>query len=337
MTENLRDLLERAAPHDPGLSPAERSDAVVRRGRAARRRDRALVAAAGVAVLVAAVAVPVALRGGGDGGRDDVATPAPTASPCPADPLPADGPMAVLDLGDVVAVRACPAVGEQGEPLPGVPLEGEAAAAFAADVEALPAYRMPDFCAVANVTPQPWLLQVDTADGTTYLFGSTMRACSSISIGGVERGTDAVVAAFDGNVARQETGIPALACPPGDRLADGAPTWNASFDVSAATAGVVCYRGDPLGATEYDAVEATLDPDQLATIRDDLAAGVAPSTELTGCTDTGPQRMVLLEDADGDQAAWVDDQCVGTFAGPGGTWAPGRPAERAIDAALTRG
>jgi hypothetical protein len=335
MTDQLRDLLERAAPHDPDLSPADRTDAVVRRGRAARRRDRALVAAAGVAVLVTAVAVPVALEGGGDDDRTDLATPAPTASPCPADPIEVARPVASLGLGDLVAVRACPAEGEQGEPLPGVPLEGDAAAAFAVDVEALPAYRLPDLCMVANVVPQPWALQFETTDGTTYFLGSTMRTCSSISIGGADRGVDAILAAFDGNLVRQESGIPGLACPPGDRLADGAPTWNASFDPSAAIAGVVCYRVDPMGSREYSAREGRLTAEELAAVRDDLS-GDLRAADGGMCTDTGPQRMVLLADGSGDQVAYVDDNCSGLFAGPHGFWHPSAEAEQAITSALSR-
>ncbi|GAB6983710.1 hypothetical protein [Nocardioides pyridinolyticus] len=339
MTENLRDLLERAAPHDPGLSPAERSDAVVRRGRAARRRNRALVAAAGVAVLVAAAAVPVALRGDGDDGRPDTATqpptPATTASACPAQPVPVDRPGASLDLGDVVAVRSCPAAGADGEPLPSQPVIGVMAAAFAEDVEALPAYRLPELCAAALVAQEPWALQVETADGSTYFLGSTTRACSSITVGGVERGTDAVVAAFLGNLLRQESGIPGLACPSGERLADGAPTWNASFDPSTAIAGVVCYRVDPLGAREYPAREGRLTAEELDAVRDGLAGDLQPPDDGT-CIDTGPQRMVLLLDGSGDQAAWVDDHCTGVFAGPHGSWRPGPEAEQAIAAALSR-
>lgn len=334
-TDRLRDLLAQTTPTDPDLTAAERSAAVVRRGRAARRRDRALVAGAAAAVLVVAVAVPLALRDGDDAEPDVAAT--PTAAPCPTDPIDMTQPGELLGIGDVVAVRACPAVGEDGEPLPSQPLVGDDAAAFADDVEALPAYQMPQMCLVASIKPQPWALRVETTDGTAYFLGSTMRTCSSLSIGRVDRGTDAILAAFTGNLVRQRSGIPDLACPPGERLADGAPTWNASFGPSTATAGVVCYRADPMGADEYDGVEATLDDAQLAAIRDDLASNREQADDGGMCIDTGPQRLVVLEDADGDQAAWVDDRCTGQFAGPGGYWMPGQEAQQAIEDALTRG
>jgi hypothetical protein len=144
-----------------------------------------------------------------------------------------------------------------------------------------------------------------------------------------------VIAAFEGNLARQESGVPELACPPGERLADGAPTWNASFDPSTATAGVVCYRVDPLGAREYAELDGALEEEQLATVRDELAGELLTADTNTMCTDTGPQRMVVLEDADGDQAAWVDDNCSGVLAGPQGFWRPSAEAEQAIDDALS--
>jgi hypothetical protein len=245
-------------------------------------------------------------------------------------PLPA--------LDDVVAVRSCPASWSgsgpdaQAEPLPTAPLDGDAAAAFAADVDALPSYSMPAQCAVMNMLPQPWALVVTTADGDTTVLGSTMRACSAVPVDGVKRGSQDVIAAFEGNLERQRTGIPDLSCPTGDRLAEGAPTWNASFDPSTAVAGVACYRADPMGAHADDTGGGPLDAALLAMIRDDLSANLDQTADEGMCADTGPQRLVVLEDAEGDQAAWVDDRCTGQFDGAGGYWTP----SPAIDAWISR-
>lgn len=332
--DRLRDLLERTAPDQPDLSAPDRAAAVARRGRSTRRRDRALVVGAVVA-LAAVVAVPVALQRSGPGEPDTATPPAVSASPCPERPVDVTRPGTLLDLGDVVAVRACPADSVPGDRLPAGPLEGPAAEAFAADVEALPAYRLPAECAFATALPQPWALQVQTADGTTYLLGSTMRTCSALSIGGVDRGVDGIVAAFEGNLDRQQAGAPTeLACPKGERLADGTPTWNASFDLDSATAGLVCSRADPLGTPAYLGFHGRLDPDQLTTVLDDLGANLRPRPDSGMCTDTGPQRLLVLADGDGDQVAFVDDRCRDTFASAQGSWKPGPAAEDAIADAL---
>lgn len=334
-TDRLRDLLEQAAPAHPDLDPTTRAATVARRGRAARNRNRVLVPVAVAAVVAVAVAVPISL-GGGDG--PDRATPAPPA-PVQVEPCP-DSPMEPQDLGEVgvagviVAARSCPVNGAGGEPLPTAPLTDEAAQAFVHDLIALPSFKLPQYCMVANLAPEPWALQIQDSLGRLFIMGSPMRQCSSVHVNGIDRSVEHLVAAFEGNLARQQYGMPALACPTGDRLADGAPTWNASFDPSTATAGVACYRGDPMGTTEFDVTEATLDDAQLAAIRDDLAAHRTAKGDGGMCIDTGPQRMVLLADADGDQAAWVDDRCTGEFDGPGGYWIAGEEAEAALATAL---
>ena len=93
-----------------------------------------------------------------------------------------------------------------------------------------------------------------------------------------------MIAAFEGNLDRQRTGIPVLACPTGDWFAEGAPTWNASFDPATATAGVVCHRVHPMGAQEYPETEAGPSAEQLATVVDDLAANIGPGEDPGGCT-----------------------------------------------------
>ncbi|HYF73279.1 MAG TPA: hypothetical protein VD864_10700, partial [Nocardioides sp.] len=236
-TDRLRDLLERTAPRSPDLTAPERAAAVVRRGRAARRRDQALVGAATLAVLAAALGVPLALSGGDP--QEATPAPAPTvAEPCPAAPVDVGTLRPVPTLGDVVAVRSCPVAGEHAEdPLPTQPITDERAAAFAADVAALPEYVMPSMCAVSFVISSPWALQVQTAGGELVMVGGPQRLCSSVRVAGTEVAAEHVVAAFLGNLA----GSPAtLACPTGDEDVAALPVWNASFDARTAVAGLMC-------------------------------------------------------------------------------------------------
>lgn len=201
--DQLRDLLQRTAPDRPELDPGTRAAAVARRGRTARLRDRGLVAGAVVAVLAAAVVVPLTLGGGDDG--PDVATPspAPTAPPCPAQPIdvgdPATVPASALD--DVVAVRSCPATWDNAQPgsadpILAKPLTGDAAADFVAEVGAMPPFGIPAECATMSVMPQPWALVLTSADGEQTVLGSTMRVCGTVIIGGKSRSAEDALAAF---------------------------------------------------------------------------------------------------------------------------------------------
>ena len=342
----LRELLDQAAPAVPDLGPTDRTAAVVRRGRTARRRSRLLVAGAAAAV-VGIVAVGPELVGGD--GTDEANEPAaPSAAPCPGEPVDVTNPHPV-DLGtEVVSVRSCPATwdGATGRPidpegLPEGALTGDHAAAFAEDVAALPAYELSSLCASIMMAPQPWALVAARADGEPVVIGSTVTGCGSVQVGGVDRGIEGVLAAFAGNLQRQQAGglLPGddvATCPTDDNLTEvETDTWNGSFDVAAATSGAVCYRVDPMGSREYVDLEGSLSPDQLAVLRDDLLARVsaAPRTEM-GCIDTGPQRLLVLVDADGDRAGFLDRRCSGEFVGPRGYWQPSDDAERVIADAL---
>jgi hypothetical protein len=344
LTDRLGELLEQAAPAHPDLDPTTRAATVARRGRSARNRNRVLVPVAVAAVVAVAVAVPISL-GGGDG--PDQATPAPPApvrvEPCPGRPIDTTTLGPVSGLGDVAAVRACatqvpPGADELRELSPDALLTGAAAQAFADDVLALPAYEMPPYCMVANVMPFPWALQVQTTGGEVLRFGSPMGQCSSVSVDGVDRDVEQVIRAFDGNIDRVESGVPALACPTGDRFAPGADTWNASFNPATATAGIVCYRAGPMGTStgnpEYARTEGTLDDGQLAEVRDDLVANLGSTPGDSTCFDSPAQRLIVLADADGDQTALLDQGCIGEFVGARGYWIPAQDAENAIAAAL---
>jgi hypothetical protein len=341
----LRDLLQAAAPDGPDapdVSPAERSAAVVRRARAARRRDRGLVAGAAVAVLAVAVALPLSLRGDEEP-NSAAPPPAVTAAPCPTAPVDVSTPTPDADLAGVVSVRLCPAAPEAPVDAatvdPTQPLLGEAAAAFAEDAAALPSTGLPDACAAMTIAFDPWALVAETDDGETVTVGTTTRACSAVSVGGAERGSAEVLAAFVGNLDRQRDGdltpgLDALACPEKGRLAQGADTWNASFDVASATAGVICYVADPMGGVEYARTVGKIHPSVLEPIRDDLAGHLVPRAAAAICADTGPQRLLLLADDAGDVAAFVDDRCSGGFSSALGSWQPSAAAEAAIAEAL---
>ncbi|WP_243056971.1 hypothetical protein [Nocardioides sp. SR21] len=317
----LRDLLEQAAPDRPDVDPTSRTASVVRRGRTARVRDRALVAVAAVSVVAVAVAVPISA---GDGDGPDRATPAPPSpvqvEPCPTvaqdtEDLAQHGALPTV-TGGFDAVRSCPALDAAGEPLPDAPLVGDAARAFAEDLTALPDFELPSFCMVANVMPQPWVLQVQEGDGLLSI-GSPVRVCGSVSVAGRDVGVDQVLAAFAGNLERQESGIPELACPATE--ADAPSTWNASFDPATATAGVLCVS-DRDGAW---AEEATLTAGEVASVKDDMATNLREA--LGGACDQPietPRLLVLADDA-GDQAAYLDLGCEGGFTNARGTWVPG--------------
>lgn len=328
-TDRLRDLLEQTAPSSPDLTAPERAAAVVRRGHAARTRDRALVGGAAAAVLAVVALVPV-LRGG----DDQRVTPAPTppatvAAPCPAAPVDVASLDPVPDPGEVVAVRSCPTSDAPHTALPTRPLLDADATAFLEDVEAMPAYQMPPACALMSIAADPWALQLQTASGETFLLGDPMRACSAVKVAGTARAVDRVVAAFLGNLDRQLRGLPDLACPTGDAPADAA-TWNASFDPSTAVAGVYCTNPadwrDP-GAGWISPAPAI---DDIATVRDDLAANLTPAPRDDTCIDGPDQRLLVLADADGDQAAYLDQGCGGQFSSARGYWTPGSAARAAL-------
>lgn len=328
----LRDLLEQVAPDAPDLSVQERAAQVARRGRSSVRRDRTLVAVAALAVVMAAVTVPV-LRGG-DPEPAPADPPGVTVAACPDAPRDSTrSTSAALDSDWVVAaVRVCPA-GEGGTTdQPSAPLIGQFAAAFMRDVRAAESGR-PDRC--QTILTPPWILQVQDDSGQVQrLYVSD--SCEPVTLVRARPiwGSD-LRAVFDGNLERQRTGVPDLACPPAASLSEMGDTWHGSFDPTAATAGIVCqqsFEEDRWGAP----VEGRLDPAQLATVRSALAM---PPREHRGfaldCGRALQQRLVVLADADGDQAAWRG----GCSGGPvlvsiRGEWDLGSPAQHALRDAL---
>lgn len=335
--DRLHELLEQTAPDRPELDPGSRAAVVAHRGRSARRRDRGLALGAAAAVVALAVGIPLSLQGDDGGGATDVAS-SPESSAveaCPAAPVDVATLTPVPALGNVVAVRSCPTADPTDVPLSTEPLTGADAEAFIEDVEALPAYEMESYCLVASMKPEPWALQLQVASGETFVIGSTMRGCASVPFDDIERGVAPVVAAFEGNLQRQDSSEARdLDCPTGQRLAQGADTWNSSFDPATATGGALCYRTDPMGSRVYLEDDGGLGDEALAVVRDDLVEHRGAASSEGGCIDTGPQRLLILTDDQGDRAAWIDDDCSGEFTGPGGSWLPSEAAEAAIEEAL---
>lgn len=327
-TDRLRDLLELAAPDSPDVSAPERAAAVVRRGRAARTRDRVLVGGVAAAVLVVAAAVP-ALRGGDDHRVAPAPAPPTVAAPCPAAPIDVSSLDPTPDPGEVVAVRSCPTTEAPSEALPTQPLLDADAAAFLEDVEAMPAYQMPPACMVMSIKAEPWALQLQTASGETFVVGDPMRACSAVKVDGTARAVDQVVAAFLGNLDRQLHGVPELACPTGNEPADAA-TWNASFDPSTAVAGVYCTNVADWRDPGAGWISPALAVDDIATVRDDLAANLTPAPRDDMCIDPADERLLILADADGDQAAYLDQGCAGQFRSARGYWTPAAATRDAL-------
>ncbi|WP_182526047.1 hypothetical protein [Nocardioides dongkuii] len=333
-TDRLRDLLAQTAPAAPDLPPAERTGAVVRRGRTVRRRDRALVVGAAAAVLAVAVAVPLALRS--DDGPS-VATPTErttaTLASCPDRAVDVSEPLGSSASASVVAVRSCPTrQGDETRPAdPAGVLLGEHADSFVAAVRALPAYRPEAFCATASIGFQPWALVVETEAGAREVVALPARACRPARVGGVERDPGVVLDTFTEALAAQAD----LVCPTGDRLVEGVTAPDPAFDLATASSGLVCYRVDPLGSRVYADLAGVLSADGVATVRDDAVTRIGPEPRRPpNCVDTGPQRLLLLLDAEGDRAAYLDERCSGGFTGSGGYWEPGTAAEGAIAAAL---
>ena len=252
-------------PRRPDLDPTARAAAVARRGRAARTRDRACWSRG-------------RRRGGRRGRRRPLSrgattartrSPPPrTASACPADPIDvADVGRPPPTLGDVVAVRSCPANGRAGRPAPGEPLIGDAAEAFVEDVARCRPTSSPTVLRGRRVMPQPWALLVETGRRRAWSLGSTMRRLRLASPStAIERGVGAVVAAFEGN-------LPARVRHPRLDLPDRRPAGRGRRDVER----VLRRRRPPRPASsataptrwvaEYPTSAASSYPEQLAVPR----------------------------------------------------------------------
>lgn len=226
----LHDLFDTAAPAGPDLDPAARARSVAVRGRGAVRRTRLALGAAVAVAAVVAVAVPLSLWGEDPEpapvAADPPAAAIPEPQPCPDPPVQVEDLQPVDDLPDDAAwARVClGAVASEDSIISGeigfdsVPVTGTAAADLVAEIEVLPAYRSEDRCMAIMIAPEPWTLVVAGPGGEPATIGATTTLCSSVSVGGVERSSERVLALVEQALAAQEpagSGAPAAAaCPP---------------------------------------------------------------------------------------------------------------------------
>lgn len=356
-SDQLRDLLASAAPDGPDLPPAARTAAVRDRARVVRRRQGLAVAAA-VLVALGALAVPV-LVSGDDAPSQVAEDPAPdgpdTPAPCPAEPVvvpAADGAESLPD--GALSARLCPAIldgedpnatmgGPNGGPVDPSALVEDGVDAFVAAVRALPAYESAPECAMTMMAIEPWSVVVSYSDGTSVVLGTTTRSCSSVPVEGVQRSSEGILDAFADASARQpsdpsETADPSaadLTCP------DLSAAWSAAPEPATLAAevdavrGLVCYLADPMGSREYAEDSGVLTGAQAATLGREVRATVTPRPQQAGrCTDTGPTRVVLLQDADGGLLTLVDASCTSEFRSSRGYWLASDESEAILSEAL---
>lgn len=194
MTDQLRDLLQRAVPEDaPALDPHRVAGAARRR---ARRRSAAVLAGVAASIVAGVGVVAVATSGdeGGQVAREPKPAPAPFDVPqCPAQlPELAAADHVVESLDGLVAVRLCPDLGA----IPGweptstdrAVLEGMDAlvhdiGSFADTLANVRAFD-PGRCAAVDVFPSRQSLLFVYDDGRTGLTPTLM--CSRIQVAGRE-------------------------------------------------------------------------------------------------------------------------------------------------------
>lgn len=332
-TDRLRDLLEQAAPTAPDLAAPERATVVARRGRASRRRDRVLVAGAALCLVVAAVAIP-ALRSA-DTRPEPAAAPVSVAA---CEPLPVAP--ALPDLGGdlaLTAVRTCAAGhGGQTAVAPDGPLTGPFVVAFLEDVRAAVS-DVPTVCPLIY-SAVPHVLQMQVDSGAVYQIRVTNPCTQTVQVDDRFVRVSDVLAAYSGNLQRQHSGVQDLACPQGAATGD---TWNASFDPSTATAGIVCQTNVGVEARDSRNIEGHLDPDQLAAVRTSLARPPVAQIGIDFDFDCAnpAQQVVVLADSDGDQAAWEGNGCSnsGTLTSIRGSWRLDLLTQNALHNALIAG
>lgn len=335
-TDRLRDLLEQAAPDATEVSATERASAVADRGRAARRRDRGLVAAVVAAVAVVAVAVPMA-RGGHD--DPEPVGPTPRAADCPAVPFDVTTltDATIPDDLDIASARLCPGVANAGG-LPNQALTGEGAGAFLEDLRAAQPIDPGAFCTDIGYVPS--LLQLQAPDGHLVRVTLTRSCSESVTVGDRRVRMSDAFAVFTGNLERQESGTPDLACPRASRIDQDSDLWNTSFDPSTATRGIVCDRPDEYGKRAHEVVEGALDDDELALVRSDLSTTPTYLYDAIGFDCSGPleRRWILLANDAGDRAGWRFAVCndPADVESVAGDWSLGDQALAAIHNALLR-
>lgn len=350
--DDLRGLLESAAPARPDLSPAARSASVAARGRVVRRRHR-LAGVVAVATLVAA-GLCVPLLTSGDRPRasepstaDD---PAPartaTAAELDADPCPAhlaDVPTEVPALpSEPATVRLCPVQpggrGSRGVfagPRDALVLDP---ADFLRGLASLPAPQPDPLCSDSDATTTPWALVVTGTDGRRVAVGSGTWSCTEVRIGDGTYRAVQILQAYAVALEAQRTELsPSPDSRPSPTTAPDcrdALTHAPNDPEGEIVAGALCYEAGPGGDPEYARSRGVLTDAQLTVIVDDLAAHQTEAPEETGgCPDTGPLLRLLVVNDWGDAIAIVED-CTGEFSSRLGAWKPSPAAEQAMTEAL---
>ncbi|MBA2277210.1 MAG: hypothetical protein H0W06_05545, partial [Chloroflexia bacterium] len=195
----MRALLGETAPEPP--DPSTLADAVVRRERLDRQRKGGLATVAVAAVVVAAIILPTLFdTGSGTGDRRgaDPTAPTPTgstrasylAAPCPNTPVNLSEPPPDLDLtrtiqADPVLVRLCTAVIDSdvqpGWVAPIDPLV-MGVGGFMEQLRDVPETGQND-CATTSTLPNPYLLNVQYADGREESLG-VFHGCQEVMVAG---------------------------------------------------------------------------------------------------------------------------------------------------------
>ncbi|MDO9455868.1 hypothetical protein [Nocardioides sp.] len=346
---DIRELLDSAAPDQPGLPPDARTTAVRDRARTVTRRHRLVLAAAVVLVVGVGVGVPVLTSGDDDPGRAADAPPARVEPPeCPSTTIDLTDGVAVKTLPDgAVSARACPAEwtggGQSGPPLGAPPSDDlptqplvEGVDAFTTAVRGLPAYELEDECLFTTVAPAPWAIVVSYPDGTSATLGSTMRGCAAVPVESVDRSAESILALFSGATAPESADVATCPAPEAEDGAVAArpDTFDGAVADLGATSAAVCYGVDPQGAPEYAATKGTLEGAALDTVVTDLTQHATAERQLAGrCADTGPTRLVVLAGPDG-AITLTDDACSGEFAFGDGFWVASPESEDALATAL---
>jgi hypothetical protein len=357
--DQIRALLDSAAPEQPDVLPAARTTAVRRRAAAARRQRLALAAVV-VAVVGIGVGVPV-LTSGDDPDRssrtaDDPAPPNGRAPACPTEVVDVSQGLEVDELPDgAVSARACRATfsaspdsaGAEAQTLPAGPVPD--VDAFVDAVRDLPASTLEPECASTTAEPVPWAIVISYPDGTSQTLGASSQVCATVDVAGVDRSADEIVGLWYQAAGRERTdpsgslglrdsyGFPD--CPTDQAGIDDAlaspDTYTGDVGDLAPDAAVLCYvRGDERDAA-YDEDQAMVKPDDVPTLGDDLAAGFTTSPRRAGrCAEDGPRRVLFLH-GDADEAlTLVENSCTGEFSGRGIFWLPEEEAAQVLENAL---
>lgn len=343
--DDLRDLLDHAAPARPALDAGARSAAVATRARAVTRRNRLALAATVVAVVAAGVSVPL-LTSSDDGRTGSVPAASDGPSPvnagvpaCPADPL------VTLDLqldgldSPVTSVRSCP-VADEPYVYPVVLPTGVLTTgvdALVADLQALPAQSVASCTTFVRREERPWALQLALADGTTVTVGPTGNSCQGwvvinrvrVNVGGVLRLYRSALVTQATDTCTQASAAPWMSLTTSPDTFEGDPA-----DFTPVSAVACDWTSGPDGPV-YAQDAGPLPPEEVARTWQDVLDHSGPSADGGSytCRDRGGLGLALL-DADGRRISLIGDSCGANFRWSGGIWPGTSTSADTITAAL---